>query len=313
MLVPLLNYGKRDGTVVSKLDKVIIGVNHQFIYQEAMTDADAHTRTLHILGDNPDVDALDCWVWAAHSKEEIGILRSSGKYINYNIGDRIGEVPVFPATADAKERQYALDILKRETEFAVESGAKKIIFGSGRDVLENREDAKKRFEEFVLLWSEFIPKNVWLTLEPTDRDVDKHFLYGSMEETAQTIRNIRNAGMENMAILLDMGHIPIMHETLQSAATIGGDLLEHIHLGNCVIKDKNSPYYGDKHPCWGCEGGEYGQADGEVFLKHLFNAGYFTRGNDRTVSFEMRPFVGSTPEKTISELVKWFQNVYTAT
>ena len=295
---------------MSKLDRVILGINHQFIYQEAMNDGDAHTKTLAVLAENPDVEALDCWVWASHSKEELAILKSCNKHINYNIGDRIGEVPVFPATADKTERAYALDILKRETEFAVESGAKKIIFGSGRDVLENREDAKKRFEEFVLTWSEFIPKDVWLTLEPTDRDVDKHFLYGSMEETAQTIRNIRNAGMQNMGILLDMGHIPIMHETLESAATIGGELLEHIHLGNCVIKDKNSPYYGDKHPCWGFAGGEYDEKDGEVFLKHLLNSGYFTRGNKRTVSFEMRPLVGKTPEETISCLANWFRKLY---
>ncbi len=293
-----------------KLDEVILGINHQFIYQEAMTDGNAHTKTLGILAENPEVDALDCWVWASHSKEELAVLKNCGKYINYNIGDRIGEVPVFPATADRKERGYALDILKRETEFAVESGAKKIIFGSGRDVLENREDAKKRFEEFVLLWSEFIPRDIWLTLEPTDRDVDKHFLYGSMEETVQTVENIRNAGMHNMGILLDMGHIPIMHETLESAATTGGSCLEHIHLGNCVLKDKNHPFYGDKHPCWGFAGGEYDETDGEIFLKHLKNAGYFTRGNQRTVSFEMRPLTGKTPEQTISYLVSWFKQTY---
>ena len=160
------------------------------------------------------------------------------------------------------------------------------------------------------MWSEFIPKNVWLTLEPTDRDIDKHFLYGSMTETCETIRNIRASGMENMAILLDMAHIPIMHETLESASTIGGDLLEHIHLGNCIIKNKKNPFYGDKHPCWGCEDGEFDENDGLTFLKLLFKAGYFTRGNDRTVSFEMRPLIGKTPEETISYLVNWFQNKY---
>lgn len=310
MLVKVFNNGKGDGDIMSKLDNVIIGINHQFIYQEAMTDADAHTRTLEMLVNNPNVDALDCWVWAAHSKEELAILKNGKKHINYNIGDRIGEVPVFPATADAKERAYALDMLKRETNFAVESGAKKIIFGSGKDVLDGREDAMKRFEEFVLMWSEFIPKDVWLTLEPTDRDVDKYFLYGSMAETCETIRNIRNAGMSNMGILLDMGHIPIMHETLQSATSTGGELLEHIHLGNCVIKNPANMYYGDKHPCWGFEDGEYDEKDGEEFLKCLLQSGYFTRGNDRTVSFEMRPLVGKTSEETIEYLVKWFQKAY---
>ena len=51
-------------------------------------------------------------------------------------------------------------------------------------------------------------------------------------------------------MLLDQCHVPIMHETLESAVKGAEDTLIHIHLGNCVIKDKNSPYYGDKHVAW---------------------------------------------------------------
>ena len=296
---------------MSKLDKVILGINHQFIYPESISNGDAHTQNLRKLADNPYVDALDCWVWASHAKEEIEILRNCGKQINYNIGDRIGEVPVFPATADTKERVYALEILKRETDFAIESGAKKIIFGSGRNVTpQERQDAYKRFEDFVLEWSEIIPKDVWLTLEPTDRDVDKFFLYGDVEDTCKTVRNIRKAGFEKMGILLDMGHIPIMHETLESASAKIGDLLEHIHLGNCIIKNMANPLYGDKHPCWGAVDGEYDEKDGEKFLQSLKNVGYLSRGCAQTISFEMRPLTGMSSEETIEHLAKWFQKVY---
>lgn len=295
---------------MKKLDRVILGVNHQFIYETAMTDADAHTHTLKMLSENENIDALDCWVWADHSKEELAILKGCVKQINYNIGDRFGEVAIFPATTDKREREYALDILKRETSFAVEAGSKKIVFGSGRDVPDGREDAKKRFEEFVLSWSEFIPKDICVTLEPTDRDVDKHFLYGSMTETREAICSLRSKGMKNIGILLDMAHIPIMHETLESAVLGGGDLLEHIHLGNCVIKDKGSRFYGDKHPSWGYIGGEYDENDGAKFIRLLRDSGYFTKGEERTVSFEMRPLVEKTPEESIEYLTKWFNGIY---
>ena len=291
-------------------DSLIVGFNHMFLYPDSMTDGNIHTKTLEQLSQLQGFDALDCWVWAANAKEELAALKGSGKQINYNIGDRPGDKPVFPATADPGERAYSLDILRRETDFALEAGAKKIIFGSGKDVPENREDAKKRFEEFILQWSEFIPQDVWLTLEPTDRDVDKHFLFGSMAETRETVYNIRKAGMANFGILLDMGHIPIMHETLQSAAMAAGELLEHIHLGNCVIKDKTSPYYGDKHPCWGYPGGEYDETDGAIFLEELKKAGYFYRGNPRTVSFEMRPLTGKTAEQTVEYLSHWIKRTY---
>ena len=297
--------------IMSNLDKVILGINHQFIYPESITNGDAHTENLRKLASNPYVDALDCWVWASHSKEELAILRDSGKVINYNIGDRVGEVPVLPHTADAKERTYAFEILKRETEFALESGAKKIIFASGKDVApEERADARKRLEEFILEWSQMLPKDVWLTIEPTDRDVDKFFLLGDAEETCQVVRNIRKDGFERMGILLDMGHVPIMHETLESASVKMGELLEHIHLGNCIIKNQANQLYGDKHPCWGAVDGEYDEKDGEVFLNCLKDVGYFTRGHAQTVSFEMRPLTGMSSEQTIEYLVKWFERTY---
>ena len=295
---------------MSQLDNVIVGINHMFLDVNSMVDGNVHTETLRKVAENPYLDALDCWVWGAHKAEEFQILRNCGKQINYNIGDRPGDTPIFPATKDAKERAYALDILRRETEFAVETGAKKIIFGSGKDVPEERADAQKRFVEFVLDWSRFIPKDILLTIEPTDRDVDKCFLYGDMKDTVACVEAIRQGGMENMAILLDMGHVPIMHETLESAVSTGGDYIRHIHLGNCVIRDKQHPFYGDKHPCWGLEGGEYDEKDGAKLLELLKNAGYFSRGSDQTISFEMRPLTGMGVEETIRYLRAWFDRAY---
>ena len=291
---------------MNKFDNVILGINHMFLYPESMCNGDVHTATLHKIAENPEMDALDCWVWASHSKEEIQILRNCGKQINYNIGDRVGEIPVFPATKDAKEKQYAKEILHRETDFAVECGAKKIVFASGKDVPEDRVEAQKRFEEFVMEWLEYIPKDIILTLEPTDRDVDKFFLYGDLDEACKCVSNIQKNGHDNMGILLDMGHIPIMHETLESAVKKLAQYLQHIHLGNAVIKDKMHPYYGDKHPYWGIDGGEYSEQDGAHMLQLLANAGYFSRGTTQTISFEMRPFEGKTVEQTVSYLKTWF-------
>lgn len=293
-----------------KLDQVIVGINHMFLYPGSVSDGALHTSTLKMLARNPRVDALDCWVWADHKKEEIAVLRDCGKTINYNIGDRIGDKPVFPSTKDAAERRYSLDILRRETEFALECGAKKIIFASGKDVPDDRDGAFQRFEDFVLEWSEELPNDVWLTLEPTDQDVDKFFLYGNLQKTCDAVKNIRNKGFEKMGILLDMGHIPIMHETLESAVQTAGDYLEHIHLGNCIIKNPENPLYGDKHPCWGEDEGEYDENDGARFLRLLKDAGYLTRGNDRTISFEMRPLKGMDSDQTAKYLSRWFHKTY---
>lgn len=295
---------------MSTLDSVILGINHMFLYPLSMTDTKTHTETLIQLAENPLMDALDCWVCPSNAKEELRILRNCEKQINYNIGDRYGEVPVFPATNDAKQRAYSLDILRRECEYAVECGAKKIIFGSGPDVPDDREDAQKRFVEFVLDWSKDIPKDICLALEPVDRDIDKFALFGTLEDTCRCVEQIKEGGFLNTGILLDMGHIPIMYETLESAIDKCGKLLNHIHLGNCVLKNKENPLYGDKHPCWGAADGEYNEKDGEEMLRLLKAQGYLSRGYDQTISFEMRPLIGKSAEQTVEYLAAWFKRVY---
>ena len=280
-----------------------------FLYPQSMVDGDIHTRSLRELAVNPSVDALDCWVWADHGNEELQILRESGKVINYNIGDRFGEAPSFPASADANERAYALDRLRRESNFAMECGAKKIIFASGKGVKGDHKGSLQRFVEFVLTWSETLPKDICLCLEPTDCDIDKHFLLGALEDTVACVEAIRKEG-RNIGILLDMGHIPIMHETLASAVEKTADVLEHIHLGNCVVKDPLHPLYGDKHPCWGEQGGEYDTQDGAEMLQLLKKFGYFSRAYPQTVSFEMRTLPNMDAMETTDYLCRWFRNEY---
>ena len=83
----------------------ILGVNHQFMYPAAITDAKVHTETLKKVAANQNVAALDCWMWRDGSaEEEVRILLDSGQVINYNIGDRFGEKGDIPASADPREQ-----------------------------------------------------------------------------------------------------------------------------------------------------------------------------------------------------------------
>jgi sugar phosphate isomerase/epimerase len=285
------------------MKNAILGVNHQFLYPEAMVDAAAHTETLKKAAQLTQVDALDCWVWRGQrAREEISILRSSGKVINYNIGDRFGEAAVFPCSPEKADRIYAYDTLMREVEYAMAVGSKKIVFASGRDLPEDRAGAKERLAELIALVSRQLPRDVVLALEPTDRDIDKHFLLGPLDETVDFIKKVRRF-VPNLGLLLDMCHVPLMHETLESAIEKVGDTLVHIHLGNCKLDDPDHPFYGDKHIPWGYEGALYGENEGVAFLGMLKKIGYFDK-KGATVSFEMRPYEGKTAEESLDKFVE---------
>lgn len=270
--------------------RVILGVNHQFLYPEAVASQRIHTETIRELVTLPHLEAVDCWVWRTPeaSREEINVLRTCGKQVNYNIGDRFGEKVAFPASAEKTERRYAADILRREIGFAMECGAKKIVFASGPDVPENREDAKKRFAELLYDVFSDVPKDVAICLEPTDRDIDKHFLFGPAAETADFVRDMRRSGMTNFGMLLDMAHIPLMRETLETAVRGAAETITHVHLGNNIVSNPRNPMYGDKHVPFGTPESAYTEQDVGAFL-HLLNENGYLKQEPCTVSFEARP------------------------
>ena len=288
---------------------VILGVNHMFLYPESMTDEKAHTENLKEIIKTDLVDALDLWVWRGkeRSREEISILRDCGKWINYNIGDRLGEKAVVPCSASKEEITYAYDILMREIDYAVECGAKKLVFGSGPDDVSDHSGALERYFEFLIKLSEQVPKDMKICLEPTDWDIDKHFLCGPLSESVVLAENLRNEGVQNFGLLLDMSHIPIMHETLESAVDKCKNVLTHIHMGNAVIKNKKSPFYGDKHIPWSYPDSEYTENDGITFIKLLKQIGY-TDSENATASFEMRPYEGMSARETLEKFVSVWES-----
>ena len=288
--------------------KTLLGVNHMFLYPESITSESAHKETLKELSETELVDALDCWLWRGHAaREEAKILLNSGKIINYNIGDRYGEAASNPASPDKRERDEAFSRFMREIEYALSLNSKKIVFGSGKDYPTDRYSAKERFFEFVMKLCESIPNDVTLCFEPTDRDIDKYFLYGPIDETIELARRVRSEGFNNFGILLDMCHVPLMHETLESALSKSSEYLVHVHLGNCVIKNKASLFYGDKHPAWNYPDGEYSACDGARFVKMLKASGYMDKENS-TVSFEMRPFENASAIDSLKRFTEIYKN-----
>lgn len=289
------------------MTNAILGVNHQFLFPQAIVDPQVHTQTLREAAAFDNIQALDCWTWRGkRAEEERSILLDSGKVINYNIGDRYGETPIIPVSPKEKEQIRAYDTLMREIEYALSVNSKKIVFASGPDFPQDRCGALQRFFDLVLKIGKQLPSDVVLALEPTDRDIDKYFLLGPLPETVSFVKAVKDAGV-NIGILLDMCHVPIMHETLESSLEQAADLLAHIHLGNCVIRNPKNPFYGDKHIPWDYPEGEYSSAAGANFLRQLQSVGYFNNPG-ATVSFEMRPYEGTTAKESLDRFVEVYQS-----
>jgi sugar phosphate isomerase/epimerase len=138
---------------------------------------------------------------------------------------------------------------------------KKVITNSGPNNPDNRQSAIDALVEFYIEICNYLPGDMLIMVEPTDWDVDKCKLIGSSREAADLARRIYATGCENFSSMVDMGYLPLMHETIVQGMTDSGDQIGHIHMGNCILKDKSNPMFGDKLVAGGMAGGEYGIKD----------------------------------------------------
>jgi hypothetical protein len=279
-----------------------LGINHHLLFADYCAEPRGHYETLMPLIGDPRFEVLDIWVPEQQEwrRKEIDALLSGSKEIYYNVGTRKGKESPHPATLDPRKRQYSLEFYKSELDRALEAKAKKVITNSGADVPENRAGASAALVDFYCEICEYVGPEVLILVEPTDRDVSKRKLIGPSSEAVTLTQEIHQAGYINFASMIDMGHLPLLHETIDQAMSASKGYIGHIHLGNCILKDQSHPLFGDKHVPWGIEGGEYDYGE----LAELISIGlmmtYFSRDKRGSASFEMRPYPDTSAQQSLN-------------
>jgi sugar phosphate isomerase/epimerase len=286
---------KRNKIKMSFRDYMRLGVNHHLLYADVIKDSAEHLRTLEIVLSDHRLDIIDMWYPWDIKEACLKAIKDSGKIIYYNMGNRAGQRSLAPASMDDDHRRYTLDVYKDELKRAKLCNAQKIITNSGPNDLKHREKCKDYLVEFYIEICKQA-EGIMVIIEPTDWDTSKYKLIGSSLEAVEICRRVRDAGCENMGSMIDMCHVPLMHETIFQAVSDTGEYLEHIHLGNCVL-DKKSPWYGDKHPGLGIEGGIFGVSDIAELFKRGLSTGYFSLQSRGSASIEMRRLPGQSSEE----------------
>ncbi len=291
---------------------VKLGLNHHLLYVEVASEPAEHQRTLMKVLEDDRLDILDLWIpdVEPYRSEEIKALRDSGKEVYYNVGTRKGKAPAHPASLIPDKRRYSLEFYKDELDRATEAGATKVITNSGPNNPDNREAAIDALADFYVEICNYVPEDMLIMIEPTDWDVDKCKLIGSSKETTDLAGRIHAAGCANFSSMVDMGHLPLMHETIAQAMADSDKQIGHIHMGNCVLKNKSHPMFGDKHVAWGTEGGEYDVTDVAELLSIGLRMGYFNKNSRGSASIEMRPMTGRAPEESLNVYLDTFRTAW---
>ena len=141
--------------------------------------------------------------------------------------------------------------------------------------------------------------NIKVVVETFDRDIDKKALIGPNAEGVSLSQRIRQKH-SNFGLMLDLSHLPLQHETSEQALRIAKDHLVHAHMGNCVMRDKTHPAYGDNHPRFGVPGGENDVPQVVEYIRVLMQIGYLNEKNPAILSFEVKPMADESSEIIIA-------------
>jgi sugar phosphate isomerase/epimerase len=152
-------------------------------------------------------------------------------------------------------------------------------------------------------------------LESFDFDVDKSCLVGPSGIANKVAVAVRK-NFSNFGLLLDLSHFPLQYETSKAALSGCLEYITHLHIGNCVLRDKSHPAYGDLHPRFGIEGGENDVEQVQEFFSVLFETGWLNKesiksSNDKPViSFEVKPMPGERSSIVLANSIRVFKEAW---
>lgn len=285
-------------------DYARLGLVHHLLYPACTTDPDDHVRTLSAFIMRSDIETFDCCLpYGDHRRAElIPRIQSCGKTDIAYAAHLFPFRKLAPTTCNPSEQAQVRMIFDDMLEQAAAIGATGFVVASGVPSPEASEPRHhEAFLEFCKWFcSRLAAHKITALLEPFDMTIDKKFLYGSTRDCVDLVQAVRQEHA-NMAIELDVAHLPLMGEEFETAIRTTAPCLQRIHLGNCVLKDTRHPWYGDTHPPMGFDAGEIDVPELATILRTLLDIGFLDKNNRGALVLEMQPFPGKTPEQTIDD------------
>jgi sugar phosphate isomerase/epimerase len=251
-------------------------------------------------------------------KELVGVARASGKSLVFSGGSYcyLGQHNLHDL--DEGKRQRALRNVEKIIDEAIEYGCAILyVMGSEAPVASEKDKALENFANSMAALSDYARRKnpsspLTIGVENFYRLRESPFLIGPTREVAQILRDLRHTH-PNVGLTFDTSHILQLKEDLPSTYLAVQDVIAHLHLSNCLIKDKSSPFYGDKHPPYGMPGSEIGIPELAAFLEVLKKAGHFSATyptGKPVLSLEVITPADQTPETALGGAKEAFRQAW---
>lgn len=280
-----------------------IGLVHFMAYPSTIKGEGPIEETIKKIALDDYFDAIEItWIKDDATRARVKkMLDSSHLSVAYGGQPRLLTTGMNINHLDESKRQEAIQNLKAGIDEAYEIGAEGFGFLSGNYVEATKEQS---FKALVASTKEICAYakskgSMKIAHEIFDYDVDKCALIGPAALAKRYAEAVRE-DYDNFGLMVDLSHIPLIHETIRESIVPNKDYITHAHMGNCLMNDNVDPAYGDLHPRFGYPGGENDVEELVEYLKVLLEVGYLNPENRGFLSFEVRPVGDEDPDIVIA-------------
>lgn len=279
------------------------GLVHFMAYPSTMKGEGPVVETLRKIATDAYFSAIEITTIKDPSERQAAkqLLESSHLQIAYGAQPRLLTTGLNINDLDEGGRQRALENLKQGVDEAYEMGASGFAFLSGHYEESRKEEAYQALIRSTDELCSYVRSkgNMKVALEVFDYDVDKRSLIGPAPLALRYAREVREKH-EHFGLMVDLSHIPLIHESIEESLLPVKDYIIHAHIGNCVVKSPDLPAYGDVHPRFGFPGGENDVDEVVHYLRVLLDIGFLNTETPPIVSFEVKPFGDEDPDVVIA-------------
>lgn len=280
-----------------------VGLIHFMAYPSTIKGEGPIKETIRKIAVDEYFEAIEItWIKDNETRKQVkAMLDSSHLTIAYGGQPRLLTTGQNINDLDEAKRWTAIANLKEGIDEAYEMGAVGFGFLSGKYEEKTKEKAYHALVESTREICSYAKSkgNMRIALEVFDYDIDKCSLVGPVELAKRYAEEIC-AEFDNFGLMVDLSHIPILHESARKSLIPIKDYIIHAHMGNCYMKDKKDPAYGDAHPRFGYPGGENDLEEMVEYLKVLLEIGYLDKNNRRILSFEVKPVADEDPDIVVA-------------
>ncbi|HHY64931.1 MAG TPA: sugar phosphate isomerase/epimerase [Clostridiaceae bacterium] len=280
-----------------------LGLVHFMAYPSTIKGEGPILETVKKIAADSYFDAIEItWIKDPKVRAEVKkVLDSSHMTVAYGGQPRLLTTGSNINSLDEAKRLEALANLKEGIDEAYEMGAVGFAFLSGRYEEETKEESYQALVKSTSELCEYAKSkgNMRIALEVFDYDIDKKSVIGPAALAKRFAEEMRGR-FDNFGLMVDLSHIPMLHETIEESILPVKDYIIHAHMGNTVIRDPGCEAYGDMHPRFGFPNSENDVDQLVEYLRTLMEIGFISEKNRPIVSFEVKPWGDEDPDVVIA-------------